>query len=271
MGLDVYVGSLTRYYCGEWETVLQQLSVPLEWPEASRETVTSADAAALEARRAESLARLQKAAASIGARVEGPGQGPQITDADRRRVAKDIAKWRKRLDRHLKGRIQGDFEWDENPTGPYFTDKPGWEAYRALALWAAYDEHPNLPRPTTSVEDWTTDPAWQASAAKGFLTQYEQLVNGSEIWLPNDFAFTFEVRELGGRKVTIGSSHALLRNLKRLNERTWRADASTLEQWRQEGPERNGSLERNAQFALSVFLALCEQSVAHRLPMKLDY
>ena len=26
MGLDVYVGSLTRYYCRDWETIVQQMA-----------------------------------------------------------------------------------------------------------------------------------------------------------------------------------------------------------------------------------------------------
>jgi hypothetical protein len=41
MGLDVYVGSLTRYYTGDWETIVQQagremgLEVRVERPRSS--------------------------------------------------------------------------------------------------------------------------------------------------------------------------------------------------------------------------------------------
>ena len=74
-----------------------------------------------------------------------------------------------------------------------------------------------------------------------------------------------------GKKITFGSSPTLLRELRILNERTWRADAATLGQWRFAGPDLNRSLELNARFAFAIFLELCGKSVAHRLPMKLDY
>lgn len=39
----------------------------------------------------------------------------------------------------------------------------------------------------------------------------------------------------------------------------------------QPGPSSGGDMEENAQVAHALFVSLAERSVAHRLPMKLDY
>ena len=271
MGLDVYVGSLARYYAGEWETILQQSAIaPVRAGSVAGDAAISEDAD-LARKNAEALIRLKEAARKIGAEVIGPGDRPALSDAERRGVQRGVAAWRKRLTKELKRKVPRPLDWEEDPRAPYFTDKPGWEGYVPLALWAAYDDHPELPRPTTVAEDWTADPAWRGSKAEGLHTCYEQLLRGPEVWLPVDFSFTLDTVDVGGKRIVVGASQALLRELRLLNERTWRAEAATLEQWRQDGPSPRGPLEPNARFGLSVFLCLCEQSVAHRLPMKLDY
>jgi len=271
VGLDVYVGTLTRYHAGDWETILQQSAADFEEPGPSAVQPTGSEAAELAVRHAKALATLRQAVEKLGGRIEIAGERPQLSEADRRRIERDVAAWQKRLARKVKGRIGGDFEWDETRGAPFFTDKPGWDGYLALVLWAAHEENPDVVRPTKLPEDWTKDPAWQASASDGFTTKYAQLIRRPEVWLPPDFPFTFEAKELGGKKITFGSSPTLLRELRILNERTWRADAATLGQWRFAGPDLNRSLELNARFAFAIFLELCGKSVAHRLPMKLDY
>jgi hypothetical protein len=271
MGLDVYVGSLTRYYSGEWETILQPSAVVVRPPEPTFVHPATPNSADIATNRPETLLKLREIAEKLGGQVVLPGDRATLSDSERRRLQKEVATWRKRISKQLRGYIQGEIEWDESPGAPYFTDKPGWESYVALALWAAYDDHPGLPRPITVVEDWTTDPAWKASAAEGFRTQYEHVIQGPEIWLPVEFQSTLKTKDVRGKRITVGSSQSLLRELNLLNERTWRADATALKQWRFDGPGPRDSLEPNARFGLALFLDLCEKSVAHRLPMKLDY
>lgn len=209
MGLDIYVGRLTRYYTGEWETILQQSSSPAPGsPGTTAPPISTKEAADLQATRAELKVTLEKIAADLGA---------------------------------------------------------------DLVLWAAHEEHPNVPRPRAPVTDWTTDEAWQLSAAKTFESRYGELVHGAELWLPGDFSFTFEAEDMRGKKVIIGSNHELARQLRLLNERSWRAEEGSIDRWRREGADPGAPLEKSAQFALAVFLFLCEKSVTHRLPMKLDY
>jgi hypothetical protein len=42
-------------------------------------------------------------------------------------------------------------------------------------LWAAYDEQPELSRPSHYVEEWSEDPAYKACTADGFGSRYSHL------------------------------------------------------------------------------------------------
>src|SRR5207237_6239928 len=53
---------------------------------------------------------------------------------------KAVANWRRELIRSLGVNE----EWDEDPGGEYYTDKPDWDGYGAVALLAAYEEQPSL-------------------------------------------------------------------------------------------------------------------------------
>lgn len=262
----MYVGTLSRYYCGEWETILQQSSA-----NQSRNEPPAANPTQLEVSRKQLEAAVREVAEKLGGRLEVPGNRPAITDRDRRRVQKDLEGWRKRLAHQLKGKIPTELTWNESSSAPYFTDKPGWESYGSLLLWAAHEEHPEIPRPESAPTDWTKSQAWQASAANRAGTRYGQLISGPEVWLPLDFSFTFEAEDLAGKRVPIGSSVQLLRELKSLNDRTWLASENETEQWMRKGPDPAGSLEGNAQFGYAVLSFLGGKAVAHRLPMKLDY
>ncbi len=235
MGLDIYVGSLTRYHSGNWETIVQQ------------------------AGKAQGKPVYLHRADPPGA-IEDPGTIQRI-----------VLAWRAKLDKELKQRLASPLDWNEDPTAPYFTDKPTWECYEDLVIFAAYEEHPELQRPTEHVQDMTTDLAFRLSTGKGFESRYSQLVTGVQLWLPCEFRFTFAAKDAGGRLAGIGSSVTLQRQLEDLNNRTWRANAATLAQWRWQGAAPDASLEVGARFACSLLLALADESVKNHLPMKLDY
>src|SRR3954471_11068140 len=106
MGLDIYVGPLCRYYAGDWETVVQR------------------------------RAREQGIALNV--------VRAQPASADALRDPKDtlpiVTAWREGLALALKDEGVSLF-WQEQPDGIYFTDKPAWDCYGDLLLWAAYSEH----------------------------------------------------------------------------------------------------------------------------------
>jgi hypothetical protein len=136
MGLDVYVGSLTRYYA--------------ESP----------------------LAVVERIARQQGVPFTAEAGGADHEDAIR--VA--ILRWRDGLGRWLGDRLPGPLEWDESREAACFTDKPGWEGYGGTLLLAAHDEHPELPLPAEVSAEWSDDPAYQASLAAGPNSRYDQLL-----------------------------------------------------------------------------------------------
>jgi len=112
MGLDIFVGSYTRYYAGDWETVVQRYG----WQN--------------------------------GLPVEGVqrSHGPDaVTDPEQ--IRPSIVAWRDQLSAGLGDNLDRPLDWDESASAPYFTDKPAWDGYAALLLWASYADHPDLKNP----------------------------------------------------------------------------------------------------------------------------
>jgi hypothetical protein len=132
MGLDLYVGTLSRYHSGDWETQLQK------W---AREN-------------------------GVGYQRVNPtdsgDSGPSTVD-----LVGVVQAWRSELSRRLGQELGTSLEWDERPEAPCFSLQLGWDPYADLLLWAAYAEHPDLSRPERGVH-WTEDPEYQASHAGGF-------------------------------------------------------------------------------------------------------
>ena len=239
MGLDVYVGSLTRYYTGQWETVVQK---------AGREQ-------------------------GVEVTVVRPAGTPEDAVTDSGEVSEIVAAWgrglRQALCEHLAPGVA--FDWQDDMSSSYFTDRPGWDCYGSLLVWAAYSERPGLTRPEEHIDAWENDPAFKASTAEGFRSAYGQLLRSVELWLPLDFPFVFEAQDASGQEVGIGSCQQLLSQLEQLNQATWGADGAAIDLWRQEGAGHGSPMEIDARFAFALFLGLCSESVRHKLPMKLDY
>lgn len=237
MGLDIYVGTLTRYYCGDWETIVQQIAH----------------------RR------------GLEVQVIRPGR-PNDAINDPAQVRPLVMQWQRLLGDALAEHLEYPVEWDESPDAPYFTDKPSWDCWADLLLWAAYEEHPEYERPLYSGEDWREDVAYQASNEEGYESRFPHLVRRNlELWLPCDFPFVFSTMGLTGSEVTIASSVQLLTELRELNERTWEAGPQVLGRWSQTATGANAPLEDGARYAFGLLLGLTEKSIEFRLPMKLDY
>lgn len=238
MGLDVYVGALTRYYTGQWETVVQQFG-------------------------------RQEGIDVEVVRLDDPQDA--ITDPDEAHEV--VSAWMELLRQQLEPhpRPEAAFWWQDDMSRPYFTDKPAWDCYSSLLVWAAYSEHPDLELPPGFVEEWYEDDGYRASVAEGFKTRFGQLLRDTELWIPVEFDFTFRAEDTAGSEVGIGSCMALQRQLRILNLTTWEADAAQISEWRRNGAEYGSPIKVGAKFAFAVFWELCSEAVQHRLPMKLDY
>lgn len=234
MALDVYVGSLTRYYAGAWENLVERA--------------------------------LRERGAPPAVRSAMPTDEAKSQDRIRARV---IA-WRTALAKALGHRLAGPLEWGETEAAPWFTQRPGWDGFGSLVLWAAYAEHPALRLPETLPEEWDHDVALMRSTAEGFRSRYSHLVRNVEMWLPVAFEITFEGEDVDGRRVVVGSVTTLRRQLADLNASTWKASATDIAAWGQMPPERR-TVEGCARYAFSLLSDLAQRAHAERLPMKLDH
>src|SRR5690242_12168573 len=232
MALDVYVGSLTRYYAGDWESTAESTGPRSRRAAAPRRTVA-----------------------------------PQ---KDHERIRGAVLAWRKGLDSALQAHLGESIDWTETTDSPWFTGRPGWDGFGSLVLWAAYAEHPALRRPATLPEEWDDDPALVRSNAEGFRSRYSHLVRNVELWLPLAFDFTFEAEDVDGRRVIVGSAITLSRQLGELNAATWKMDAGELVALTRRRPS-GSTLNVCARHAMALMANLARQAVEHRLPMKLDY
>jgi hypothetical protein len=234
MALDVYVGSLTRYYAGAWENLVEK---------AARER-----------------------------RALPPVRPARPTDAAKseERIRPRVIAWRAALGKALGDRLSGPLEWDEAPSAPWFTNRPGWDGLGSLVLWAAYAEHPTLRLPETLPEEWDHDLALMRATAEGFRSRYSHLVRNVEMWLPVAFEITFEGEDVEGRRVVMGSVTTLRRQLADLNAATWKASPDDVAAWGKVRPERVG-VEACARYAFSILTELAQRAHTERLPMKLDH
>ncbi len=240
MALDVYVGSLTRYYAGDWESAAERVA-----------------RARLKGRERASPRPRERASRAL---------------RDSARLRPRILAWRDALGQSLGANVAGPLDWDESDEAPYFSAQPGWDGFGSLVLWAAYAEHKKLRRPTVLPEEWDDDPALLRCNADGFRSRFSHLVRNVELWLPSAFPFTFEGDDVDGRRIVIGSAKTLSRQLADLNAATWKVDdEAEAASWGRRPPLPDAALEWKARYAFAVLTGLARHAVEHQLPMKLDY
>src|SRR5882724_7787963 len=102
MAFDAHVGTLTRFYRREWENVAQRMA------------------------RTQGL-KYEKIYA--GGKPEDPPAADEIRQA--------VTDWCSALTSGLKGHGVEAVSWDERDDQPYFTERPGYDGYGAMLLWAA--------------------------------------------------------------------------------------------------------------------------------------
>jgi hypothetical protein len=236
MSLDIYVGSFTRYYCGDWETVVARMA---------REK-------------------------GIGFRVIRTNPDPPDKVTDPVIIGQAVEGWRISLENGLRQHLTDGLSWNERAEANYFTDKPGWVGYSGVVLLAAHTACPQHPCPEHATSDFDRDAAFQTLLTQEFRCRFSQIFE-VEAWLPCAFPFTFRVPDIAGNEVVFGSSVTLLEQLRRLNDENYKADAETLGRWKFEGADSQVSFDRAARFGLAMFLHHAHLSVVNRLPMKLDY
>jgi hypothetical protein len=236
MGLDIYVGSFTRYYRGDWETVVAR---------AAREQ-------------------------GIGFQVIRTNPDPLDKVTDPVVIGQAVEGWRSSLEAGLRQHLADGLSWDERAEADYFTDKPDWVGYAGVVLLAAHTACPEYPLPDRAIAHFDKDAAYQRLASQEFRCRFSQVFE-VEIWLPCAFPFTFKAADVSGNEVRFGSSVTLLEQLRLLNDESYKANAETLARWKFDGAGSQDAFDQTARYGLAMFLHHAQHSVEHRLPMKLDY
>ncbi|OUM63952.1 hypothetical protein PIROE2DRAFT_9412 [Piromyces sp. E2] len=194
MGLDIYVGTLTRYYKHNWKTVVQKMAERL----------------------------------GIECKIVRAYEEMDVT-VDR--VLSDTKKWEELL---LKSIIKDGEPlppWTEDyDTTPYYTDKPDWDAIGALMMYIAYNTYKQpLPKMVSKNHDFFDD-----ELVKKSIDDKEKvfsLIQGGGWWVPLDDPFMFRFPLMNGREIPFGTSGLLKRELEIINSMEWNATEEEIIQW----------------------------------------
>ncbi len=122
MFVELFVGTLTRYYSEQWQNARTRGGSPSPFSSPTQQN-------------------------SVSDPVELQGI---------------IGKWREESSEKLKEHISEPFTWAEGMIPPWKVDELGFEGYGGAVLLSAYSATGYLPRPTTFQKTWSADPAFEA-------------------------------------------------------------------------------------------------------------
>ena len=196
MGLDIYAGTLTRYYSRNWKTSVQQ------WGEANGVNVNI---------------------------VRPEEQQGETVPADE--ILQDVTGWREQLIEALGGSITRRPFWTEdNDVTPYYTDKPDWDAVSALQLYVSCKATGSeVPEKVAKRFDVYETPEY-----KKFMEKKQNaisLFDSDGWWLPIADSFIFRGYLLTGHERIIATVGMLKNELEEINALEWHADEQTITEW----------------------------------------
>lgn len=196
MGLDIYAGTLTRYYLHNWKTVVQQF------------------------------------AEEHGIKCNIIRAHPVETNIDEKELISSLESWRDQILSAVTPEGQTVYTpWREDNEIPYYTDKPDWDAFGALLLYAACLICKE-PLPPTVEKNWD----YWSHPLICKITENENnncsIFSGVEWWLPIDDVFMFQGPAPNGNKIMMGTTEALRNELNEINKLGWQADEETILNWR---------------------------------------
>jgi hypothetical protein len=242
VGLDVYVGPLTRYFLGSWENDVAQM--------------------------------LATGTAEVGGQPQESVRALEVKTNTRllevrtaREAAATIGEWRTQISHGLG--LETALDWPESDKLHYYTRKVTWDGYTGLLQWAADEEAGQTPPPEVPEHEDVSVP--QRSRAGAKTSRYPHLLGETNLWLPGDHDVTFRAPDPTGTRIDIGFAGPLFGELIELNRRTWQADGTTIQEWYDGSVENGAPVEACAQFGFAVFYRLSGVAYKEGLPMILDH
>ncbi len=251
MGLDIYSGTLIRYYSRNWLTSVQQWGIDNGFD----------------------VRMVRAAGDSEPAPVEEITQG--------------VTGWKQQVLEIFKPSLTKPVLWNEdNDITPYYTDKPDWCAYQALLAYAcSHITGQALPPVIPKDYDFWKSEMYQAyrSSNSAALTLFE-----CEWWLPVADEFMWNGVLPTGHKRVIGTVGMLADELEQINNIQWQADEQTILGWTEtegypdDGYYKNGKVEMGevhkeydtlslAKFAFSIMWKAVKHSRQYGTLIILDY
>ena len=264
MGLDIYAGTLTRYYAKSWKTAVQK------WAEAN----------------GMSFSRVTPNGDEV------PEEKPDVDE-----VMQTVVEWRDSIINGVSPKDGPLYEaWPENNDASYYTDKPDWDAFGALLLYGACKKY-ELEVPATVAKGWDFQNHPIVKRAFEDEAMNWTLYIRAEWWIPIDDMFSFTCGSPNGHGITVGTTGSLLAELAVINELGWQASEEEILAWtKTEGypadatvkdgqytPVANNqasafcarSQEYNteplAKFAFSMMYQAAKFSQENRVPILMDY
>lgn len=250
MGLDIYAGTLTRYYTNNWKTAAQQFA--------------EANGLSFQMIRAQQQEELS---------VE--------------EVKETVTQWRDSIISGLK--LDPLPLWNEDyDVTPYYTDKPDWDAINALLLYiSAKYTGKEVPVTIKKKMDVYKHPiVKEFLETKDFRVS---LFDGNGWWLPIDQNIMFDYVLPNSAESPLATSALLLAELERYNDFEWKADRDTIISWsttegypadamysRESGYEEMElheiyETESLAKFAFSILWQAAEFSLEHGTVIVYDF
>jgi hypothetical protein len=231
MNVDLFVGTLTRYYAADWQN-----------------------------------SRTRAGAASpFGAKTKGSAVNDPVE------LQGVIAEWLEEASLKLKEHLKEPLSWKEGMLPPHFVGELGVAGYGGAILLAAYTNHAHLPRPITFVKTWERDPAIEAAMKPSEKKDALWEIINCGVWFPVNFPFGINMKDPSGQPIKAGSIDLLWRALEHLNEMNWGASPEDIATWRAHSLSETDTFDTQARFGFATFYEMCRLARENRLPMKLHY
>ena len=253
MGLDIYAGTLTRYYIRNWKTITQQFSEQYGF---NYKVIRQSE----------------------------DGQREQTARAED--VYNIVCQWKNRIENYIGSGGKWAEDYDKTP---YYTDKPDWDAYNALRLVIAFKSQ-GKDFPNTVKKGFCCDDIDGFGEIYSHIKGQSILLDGCEMYVPLFKDAYFEYVNPAMEKSRISTSLALMEELDRINSNIWGADRQTIMSWTtDEGypvevtADENGKIihkttqtdeydtQSLAKFAFSIMFRACEFSLKNGVCLVLDF
>ncbi len=242
MGLDIYAGTLTRYYTHNWKTAVQQ------WAEQN----------------------------NIRCDIMTPNGVREDSNVNAKEVQETIELWMEAL---TSGLSDGDISlepWEENNEKEYYTDKPDWDGYGALIILSAYlYSGEEVPKFYEKSSDWNDDPVVRDFVRS--VSHTNTFLDGAEMWIPFKECISFEFVFPTNKDAHMSTVGQLESDLQYLNKMRWNADEETILSWTDieitsdESNEDIFDFDALSKFAYCMFYKAVLFAKENNVPIRLDY